>query len=289
MMFVSFRELVEDVRQWSTRLPADLIAVAGIPRSGLIPAALLALHRNIHLVDIQDLKTRAEPWRDRLRRGVEARHAGKVLVLDDAVRSGETLRMWREKIGIGDNLVYGAVYYSTETDSAGLDCCYRHVRTPRCFEWNWVHCKQLEYMCLDLDGVVCEDWKGREEEAGLGREKYLEHVNHAQPKHLPTTYPVFAIVTSRLEKYRSQTESWLYDRGVEVKHLVMSPHSSVAERRHAADAAARKADFYCRHPHLRLFVESDPKTAQTIARIANRPVLCTETMGMFYPSDGRKR
>ena len=50
MNFVSTRQMIEDVWAWSSLLPDDLVAVAGIPRSGLLPAVHLALHRNIHLV-----------------------------------------------------------------------------------------------------------------------------------------------------------------------------------------------------------------------------------------------
>ncbi len=62
MNFVSNRELIDDVRDWSNRLPDDLIAVAGVPRSGLLPALHLALHRNIHLVTLAELAEGERPW-----------------------------------------------------------------------------------------------------------------------------------------------------------------------------------------------------------------------------------
>lgn len=279
MNFVSYQQLVEDIRDWSARLPSDLVAVAGVPRSGILAAVQLALHRNIHLVTIDDLVQGKSPWQTPLRRGVGARRAGRVLVLDDSVNSGGTLRAIRKQPKGRTDILYGAVYgnrpYPTDVEHV-----FRHIPHPRCFEWNLFHSNQIERACVDMDGVLCADWTGSEADTGSEQEHYQKHLQSAIPRFVPT-FPVLAIVTSRLEKYRPQTIAWLRRHGVRFRELLMSPHSSAAARRSAGDHAVRKAQWYKRRPEARIFVESHIEQAREIARLTKRPVLSTDAMRLF--------
>lgn len=287
MEFVSYRQLGEDVRTWSTRLPPDLIAVAGVPRSGILPAGLLALHRNLHWVTIDDLIDGRTPWRNSLRRGVAGKSQGRILVVEDSVNTGGTLRAIRKRLAGRSEILYVAVY-GNRPYPPDVDDVFRHVPHPRCFEWNLFHSQQMEFACLDMDGVICADWTGREEDFGPGRKTYQEHLRSAAPRFLPTTYPVAAIVTSRLETYRSQTIGWLRRHKVRFRELLMSPHGSAAARREAGDHARRKAAWYIRRPQARFFVESQIDQAREIARITHRPVLCTDAMRLFSGTGDEK-
>ena len=279
MNFVSHRQLIEDIRVWSVDLPGDLIAVAGVPRSGLLPAVHMALHRNLHLVTIEDLIQARTPWQEPLRRGVPARTEGRILVLEDSANTGGTLRAVRNRLPGRTDILYGAVY-GNHPVPPGVDFIFRHIPHPRCFEWNVFHSNQIELACLDMDGVLCADWTEHEEDSGVGSERYQRHLEEAMPRHLPS-YRVLAIVTSRLEKYRPQTIAWLRRHGVRFRELLMSPHPSATARRQAADHGQRKAEWYRRRPAARLFVESNIDQARRIAELTNRPVLCTDQMRMF--------
>lgn len=279
MNFVSYRELVADVRVWSAGLPDDLVAVAGVPRSGILPATLLALHRNLHLVTLDDLAQGRSPWRKPLRRGVPARSNGRVLVIDDSLSAGRTLRQVRAALGRRSDVLFGAVYYDRRLPELA-DVVFRRVPPPRCFEWNLFHCDQVRLACLDMDGVICEDWTEQEEDRGEGLKRYLRHLSEARPLHVPT-FPVLAVVTSRLEKYRLETIAWLGQHGVRFGELLMSPHPTAAARRAAGDHARRKAGWYDRRPEARLFIESDPRQAAEIARLCRRPVLCVAEMKLY--------
>jgi len=57
--FVSFRQFYADIAVWERELPY-FDAVCGIPRSGMIPAAYIALRRNIRLVELTDLLRKPE-------------------------------------------------------------------------------------------------------------------------------------------------------------------------------------------------------------------------------------
>ena len=281
MHFVNYQQMIEDVKHWTQQLPDDLLAVVGIPRSGILPAALLALHFNVHLVTLEALKREETPWRDALRRGVAGKQSGRVLVVDDSVGSGETLRQTRRELQGKGSFLFAALYYR-EPHKSLLDFGYREIPAPRCFEWNLFHCQQMQYSCLDLDGVICADWLDREEESGPGLKRYLDHLKHARPKYLPRTYRVQAIVTARLEKYRPQTETWLRKNGVQYHELIMAPYHTAEARRAAGKNAHRKAEAYLQRREARLFIESDRTQAGEIARLAGRPVLCATTMEMFY-------
>ena len=279
--FVNLRQMSEDIKAWSSELPDDLVAVAGIPRSGILPAAQLALHRNIHLITLDDLKAGKQPWRSELRRGVPAKQDGCVLIVDDSIDSGDTLHeTWKELRASGDFL-YGALYFKDEKHASMADFTYKSVPAPRCFEWNLFHCQQMSYACVDLDGVICDDWIDREADDGPGLVRYLDHVQHAKPKFLPKSFPVRAIVTARLEKYRRQTEDWLDRHGVQYNELIMSPHASASQRRAARDNVRHKANAYMRYEDARLFIESDLGQARDIAAETGRPVLCVQTMEVY--------
>ena len=280
MNFISHAQLLTDVRSWSQQLPDDLVAVAGVPRSGLLPALHLALHRNIHLATLEELRSGATPWRTGLRRGVAAKSDGRVLVLDDSVSSGGTLAAVRRDLRKRSDCLFAAVYRAALEPPAGVDRTFREISHPRCFEWNLFHCDQISLACLDMDGVLCEDWTGREDDQGRNHAAYLRHINGAKPLHLPT-YPVLAIVTSRLEAYRAQTTDWLARHGVRYGELIMSPHDTAAARQWAADHAPRKAAAYTAFPQARLFVESDLQQARTIAGMTGRPALCSTNMQLF--------
>ena len=279
MNFVSHQQLIEDVRAWSAELPADLIAVAGVPRSGILPAVQLALFRNLHLVTIEDLIQGRVPWREPLRRGVPARSDGRILVVEDSVNTGGTVKTIRQRLVGRKDVLYGAVYGNRPFPS-DVDFIFRHVAHPRCFEWNLFHSNQIELACVDMDGVLCADWTEQEEDSGPGLERYQRHLQHAIPRHLPS-YRVLGIVTSRLEKYRPQSIAWLRRHGVRFRELLMSPHPWASARRTARDHALRKAEWYRRRPEARLFVESHPDQAREIAERTGRPVLCTDQMRMF--------
>lgn len=276
MNFVSHHQMLEDVSAWSLELPTDLVAVAGVPRSGFLPAAHLALHRNLHLVTVEDLIAGRSPWRKPLRRGVPARGEGRVLVVEDSVNTGGTIGAIRDRLKDQRNILYGALY-GNHPFPRQMDFVFRNVSHPRCFEWNLFHSNQIEWACVDMDGVLCVDWPGQEGDEGPGFDGYQKHLESARPRHLPT-YPLLAIVTSRLEKHRPKTIAWLRQNGVRFGELLMSPHPSATARRQSQDHALRKAEWYRRRPQARLFVESHPEQAREIWERTGRPVLCTDEM-----------
>jgi len=275
MIYVSYEQLAKDVIAWSSTLPQDLDAVVGIPRSGMLPANILALHRNVAYADIQtfcDGRFFRGGWRDR--------HSDvrKVLVVDDSILSGRSMVQAKDQLAHLDHLfkiVYGAVYCKPGRESPAW-FHYRSLATPRIFEWNVFHGYWIQKACVDIDGVLCRDPTSAENDDGP---KYLRFIRDVLPYYRPSV-KIHTIVTSRLEKYRPQTEAWLHRWSVEYQNLVMHPAKSKRQRMASGDHALRKAATY-QATKCELFIESSMGQAMEINRITKQPVLCTD-VGKLY-------
>lgn len=280
MNFINLKQLQNDVREWSAKLPDDIVAVAGVPRSGILPATLLALHRNIHLVTMADLVAGLRPWQFPLRRNVSGKFCGRVLVLDDTMNTGGSLSEARRVIPPSRDLVFGALYYR-ELIPEVADVAFREVSMPRCFEWNLFHCSAIRKAAVDLDGVICEDPSVQEEDEGHPQHPaWLNHLVNAKPRFIPGLR-IKAVVTSRLERYRRDTENYLRQTGVRYGNLIMSNYGSAKERRAGKSHAKDKASYYKSRGDIELFVESDQNQARVIADVSGKPVVCTDTMQIF--------
>jgi orotate phosphoribosyltransferase len=281
MEFRSVGDLANDVVRWCDSLPADIDVVVGVPRSGLLAANLLALHLNVPLADIDGLAA------GRLLGG-GARLTGKddvlasartILVVDDSVATGGAMDEARRKLAgspYAAQLKWGAVYV-TPGHKNSVDFYYQSLPTPRVFEWNVLHHGQLSTVCMDIDGVLCRDPLEHENDDADGYRRFLSTV---RPRLVPGT-EVGWLVTSRLERYRPETEAWLEASGIRYGELLMHPAADIGERQRAGDHAVHKAAAY-RRTKAWLFIESDRAQAAEIARLSKRPVYCTDARVMVY-------
>jgi uncharacterized HAD superfamily protein len=289
MNFVSWAQLHQDIAAWERLLPA-FDAVCGVPRSGLIPAAYIALRRNIRFVELADLLRQPH---EAIQRAAmrdsnpivkfNRSYGNRLLIVDDSSSErSATFNELREKLKNQTSLdiSYGAVYRASSTSQ--LDHYYREIPLPRIFGWNWHRHFHMKRALLDMDGVLCEDWKHRPE---MNNDvEFLRHMDTVKPLYIPD-WPVYGIVTSRLERYRQQTEAWLRKHKVFYWQLIMHPAATPEDRRKMNDHAERKAAAYRKFKDASLFVESDAKQAEKIYKITQRPVLCVDTMAMFSRTD----
>lgn len=272
MLYVSYAQLAKDVYAWSQQLPRDIDAFVGVARSGVVPAMMLALHRNVRAGVVENgLLVFNGGYRD------QHKKIKRVMVIDDSILSGKSIKQaQRELREVKDvDIIYGAVYIQPGMERNWFH--YRIIPTPRIFEWNWLHHYWLGYACMDIDGVLCRDPSREENDDGL---RYRKFLHTATPRHLPRV-EVDTLCTSRLEKYRMDTEKWLKRHGVRYKQLIMHPAKTAVERRKMGDHAERKAQVY-RDKKYKLFVESDERQAKIIYAKTGKPVLCTDTWS-FHP------
>lgn len=282
MNFISLDQFYKDIVTWERQLPY-FDAVCGVPRSGLLPASIIALRRNIRLVDLDSLlrdpsvAIQNAPIRQSnpiIR--YNKRSGNKLLVVDDSA-SNQTTTISAIREALKDckdlEISYAAVYRASSAST--VDHYFKEVPLPRMFGWNWFRHWELQFALLDIDGVLCEDWKLKQEQNE--DPTYIDHLVNVKPLYIPDV-PVLGLVTSRLSRYRELTETWLKKNQVMYKKLHMHPATTPEERRKMNDHAQRKADVYLRTPEATLFVESDIRQAQRIFELAKKPVLCIDTM-----------
>ena len=120
------------------------------------------------------------------------------------------------------------------------------------------------------------------EEENDDGERYKHFLLSTIPLRIPSV-KIKYLVTCRLEKYRTLTKKWLFAHEVEFDNLIMMDLPNKEARQASGGHALFKADVY-KSTNARLFIESNNKQANEIAKISNKPVLCIDTQQMVYPS-----
>nr|WP_047168733.1 phosphoribosyltransferase family protein [Sphingomonas sp. Y57] len=284
MEYRSFADLAATIARNSYRLPADIDLIVGIPRSGMLAANMLATHFNLPFLDLESFVAGLDPYVGRTVRPtmrVDGSAApSRVLVVDDSILSGESMVEVRTRLATARpeaDIVYCAVYAARENHPE-IDVWLEIVGHPRIFQWNLMRHRRLGDACFDIDGVLCHDPAADENDDG---ERYGQFLVNARPLHLPGV-PIKHLVTSRLEKYRAQTEQWLQAHGVDYERLWMLDLPSAEERRRLKMHAVHKARVY-RKTNACLFVESEDRQAIEIADLSGRPVLSIEAQRIVWP------
>ena len=273
--FRSYRDLVRDCKSWAQRLRGSISAVSGIPRSGIPVASILAQELHIPLVSIETLiHGDISHWRPSNSKSLSHSH-GPILLVDDSVSTGRTMRIVREKLKDCSHILFGSLYIVEESehlvDLKGFDIQKGHF-----FEWTLFRGTGATHFCIDFDGVLCHDWTDNEQEVP---EQYSDHLKHADPLAV-ISQDVGIIVTARLERYRSETETWLEHHGISYRELIMSHFESV-EMRDQYGHARWKAEVYQQCTHQSVFVESSRTQAKQIHELTGKQTLCYETMELF--------
>ncbi len=286
MEFRSVHQLNADIATWSESLPRDVDLVVGIPRSGMLAATMLALHLHLPLADLDGLLAGRVLGGGRRMEGAAPEDvvatARRILVVDDSTNRGGAMKEAQARVAaepsLAGRVVWGAPYVAPGAAEGLVDHWYEKVPQPRAFEWNILHHSGLVDACMDIDGVLCRDPLDDENDDGPAYTGFLRDV----PPRLVPASEVGWLVTSRLERYRPETEEWLARHGIRYRELVMHAATSAEQRRRERSHATHKAAVYTR-TRAWLFIESDLDQAVEIADAAKRPVYCTGTRTMVYP------
>ena len=287
MNFRSVNDLDKIIREKLALIPNDVELIVGVPRSGMLPAALLAVYLNLPLTDTMSITsdvshaTSTRNYRlNSEKNSTDIRDYKKILVIDDSCYTGNSIKEVKESIALIPNcdteILYACVYATSEATSC-VDIYFEIVEQPRVFEWNIMNHACICSSCLDLDGVLCVDPTEEQNDDG---EKYIDFILNAKPLWTPK-FTIGVIVTSRLEKYRSYTEKWLLEHNISYQHLIMLNLRSKEERIRMGAHAPFKASIYDQIDGTRLFIESDPNQARYIAEATGKAVYCVSS-NEFY-------
>jgi uncharacterized HAD superfamily protein len=252
----------------------------------MLPANMIALSHNLKLADLTGYLADTPLKQGRTRNPLFAEvlkpsDANHVLVVDDSIDSGRSLESAQSLIaGIGrqQKITY-CIVYSTIRSTHKPDVFLEVVPQPRIFEWNVMHRPFLTQCCLDIDGVLCLDPTNDENDDGSS---YINFLLNVPPLVVPSCR-VGHLVTSRLEKYRSETEQWLEKHGFVYGQLHMLDLPDAQIRRRLDCHASFKAEVFRSLKDTKLFIESEPNQSARIANIAGKPVLCFRKQKMYYP------
>jgi hypothetical protein len=259
-------------------LPSDIDLVVGIPRSGLLPANMISLLRNVPLADLDGFIAGRILSAGRTRRqaafDLSASGFRNVLVVDDSVFSGGSMREARQKLsdsGITANFIYCAIYSGAATHP-DADIVLEVVPTPRMFQWNVFHHSLLARACIDLDDLILPPLDGARK-AGMKLD-----CSKVSPICVPTR-PVGHLVTGHPELRRAEVEACLQSLDVAYDHLWMPSRGG--------DPVGFKARVYKNSNAIIMMTCSD-EDAALIAEDAQRPVLSLESHLVVKPAGARR-
>jgi uncharacterized HAD superfamily protein len=282
MNYRNIRDLNNIILKKLSIIPRDFDLIVGVPRSGMLPANLLSLYLNRPYTDIHSFMNGHIYKAGARGQFFDIKQFKKILVVDDSVASGAALQECKEnlkELSSQFDIKYCAVYVIPGKEKT-VDYYFETVPLPRYFQWNILNHTTLEKACFDIDGVLCADPLPEQNDDG---EKYIDFILNAPPLFIPGS-KIGTIVTSRLEKYRKETEHWLKANNVKYNDLVMLDLPDMAARQKANNHGGHKAKAYMAKPYV-LFVESELNQAIQINKIAKKPVLCTANFEMIFDSE----
>ena len=284
MIYTSYQELADCIRRNVWKVPEDVDLIVGVPRSGMIPALMLAELLNKRCADLDSfIEGRVMSCGGReslMRRGT----GNKVLVIDDTVYAGSAMREVRERLAPLQgryDIIFGCVYAEGRNAKQKVDIFFHEIYQPGeknwLYEWNVLHhySKKTESAMWDIDGLLCKDPPDDRDQAA-----YEQYLPDAIPMVIPTT-KIGALVTYRLERYRAVTEEWLYRHGIEYGQLLMFPSNDREERNHTQSPAKYKSRLYDAATWAKVFYESEARQAERIHRLTSKPVFCYENGQMY--------
>lgn len=286
MNYRSIADLSHCIRENIYKLPGDIDLVVGVPRSGVLAASIIGLNLNIRLVDFESyvadtalaLKNTRQALHQEMEIPSDAKH---VLIVDDSIATGATFYKIRDRVlalNRQQKITYCAIYAMPSAVDL-VDIHLEVLSVPRTFEWNILHRPLLANCCVDIDGIFCIDPTTAQNDDG---EAYLDFLRTA-PLLARPTYPVGHIVTSRLERYRKETEDWLARQRISYVKLHMLDLPDAQTRRRLGCHARFKAEVYRELSDTVLFIESEPRQACEIAKLAGKPAICFKTQELYKP------
>ena len=268
------------IRNNLKKIPDDIDLVVGIPRSGIIPAYIIALFINKNVCSLNEFTNNIVPTHGDRIVAENNNSKQKILIVDDSICTGNAISKVKEQLSQMDKDKYEFIYltiFATKESQNKIDIFFETVEQPRMFQWNYLNHCYANKCCYDMDGVLCVDPTPEENDDG---EKYLDFIKNAKPLFIPN-YTINSIVTSRLEKYRIPTENWLKQHNVKYKNLYMLNLPNQKERLRLGCHAEFKAKIFKKLKNCSYFIESDANQAKIIAKLSKKLVICVESDELY--------
>ena len=279
--FLTNNDLIEDCK--NHLIPKlgklKLTGIAGVPRSGFLPASICALWLNIPLYSFNDsgelhpLSGRTQFGGQRMKEYKQAKE--KILVLDDTVYGGISMMEVQELLQSNKQVLYGSLYVHPASLDL-VDVYGKELPPPHLLEWNFFNSAYIQQAILDFDGILSPNVPY---EKCQNESDYIDYITNVEPLYhrIPRTYTCKGIVTARLEKYRSITEAWLKKYKIKYGFLKMFPteKQEIRDKNHIVESSKFKSKEFT-DSGAAYFVESEPAEASLIRSQVYRLVICPD-------------
>ena len=278
--YITLEKLQTDIRSLVPKIPSDITAVVGVARSGMNVATVMSmlLHKPLYAIrqTDNDVICVGNGWR---LGGAKRQQVprGKVVIIDDTVMTGNSLRAIDHIIKANFDEAITAAVYVNPFATKKPDIHSAFLNWPHLLEWNLFNSVLSPNVACDFDGILCEDCKPGQDDDG---ERYRDFILNARPLYTPRRVPIPMVVTARIEKYRKETQVWLNRHGIIVHKLIMFPANTLKERQRQ-DIAEWKAKTFARWNNLHkpvpppnLFIESDNAQAKRISELSGLMTIC---------------
>ena len=252
--------------------------IVGVPRSGMVPASIIATHINkplfsIHENEIVILTYASDYGGSRMKyykKYSSSDKLKKLLFVDDTSCSGTTVKAMKKTFG--KNIKFASIF-STEVSSNLVDYYSKKLEVPHILEWNFFNSGYCGTTCFDIDGIFCNDVPLN---VCKDEKLYIEYIKKTQPyqQRIPKLFKAKALVTGRLEKFREETEFWLKKHGFNYEHLIMFPteQKNQRDKNHHEVVGRYKSEIFKKF-NCDFFVESSEEEAKYIKHFSGKTVI----------------
>ena len=285
MEYRSLRDMGKTITRNIHKIPPSVDLVVGIPGSGMLAGSLIALSLNTLATDLhgfmENRTLRHGFTRNTKTNYSSPREARHILLVNDAIVSGNTMQKAREKISAAgiEQIITTCVVYAGHEHTEQVDLIIEQLRQPIAFEWSLIHSPLLQECCVDIDGLFLnipltndvDDWQAR-----------MRSIRDASPLTVPSQ-PAGILVTDYPETFRHEIETWLDKHNIRYRKLYMPEHGGVNGNRRSGHPATFKSRVYQDYPEALLFVESSSDLARAIALQTGRKVLSYMDQQIFTP------
>lgn len=277
--FITYEHLVRTTLSLIGECGSDIDAVIGIPRSGLLPASIMAtaMHLPLYTAYKKGLNSCGGGFRSP---HIEPGDMRRAILVDDSMSTGKKMQLAIETLSKKLECTFvTAVLFANPDAKFTPDLVGQWLKSPHWFEWNLFNANTATVVALDMDGVICED---------IPREKLgdkEEGLRNARPLSVPQFLPVRAIISTRLESHRTTTTQWLKHHKAKYNTLVLGPWASRSERTRAGVVEYKSLEYA--RSGAKLFIESSDWLSKQIAHKTQKPVLCWTNKKLYTPQRPR--
>ena len=291
-IFITYDMLLKESHALIDKIP-EIKGVIGCPRSGMVPAGVIANALSIPLYSFSEgsvvklHSSRSDHGGSRMRMFQEIENL-PILVVDDSCFTGVEMNLTKktlEESNPNENFIYATIFCLPESKNK-VDFCSKTVSYPHIFEWNIFDADPTKKGVLDMDGVLCGEipYDIAEDETA-----YRDYIRNIPPikQNLPVLFGCKAVCTGRLEKYRDITEEWLARNNVGYKKLIMFPGTKEErDRDHDSVVSKYKTEEFSKIRDARFFVESSDiqsrKISENLIKLNDfRTVICPTSKRVY--------